>query len=189
MKSRDSGRRSGGIGLAGGVLLVLTGVVAAFLCMRALYPVQYRDTVERCCEEFGVDSRLVYAVIHTESGFDPNARSEAGAMGLMQIMPDTFLWLQSRLEPEAQRTAEALYDPEVNIRYGVYFLSMLDEMFNDDVLTVAAYHAGQNRVTKWLDEQTIPRHNCTAEDIPSSTTGHYVRKVEKARLVYERLYS
>lgn len=175
-------------GIAGAALLVLTGVLAAFIIMRTLYPMQYRDTVEQYSDQFGVDSRLVYAVIHTESGFDPNARSEVGALGLMQIMPDTFAWLQSRLEPEAKLPPEALCDPEVNIRYGVYFLSMLDDMFGDEVLTVAAYHAGQNRVAQWLEEERIPRTNCTADDIPSSATGHYVRKVEKARSIYEKLY-
>lgn len=189
MSYQDTGRRQRrGSGFVGAVMLVLTGVLAAFLCMRALYPVQYSDAVERYSDEFGVDSRLVYAVIHTESGFDPNACSEVGAVGLMQIMPDTFMWLQGRLEPEADMPPEALYDPEVNIRYGVYFLSMLDEMFGDDVLTVAAYHAGQNKVSKWLEENKIPQHNCTADDIPSSVTGHYVRKVQKAYNIYEKLY-
>ncbi len=186
MSYRNSEKKKSG--LAGGLLLILTGVLAAIICLRALYPMEYSGTVERYCQRFGVDSDLVYAVIHTESGFDPNARSEVGAIGLMQIMPETFEWLQGHLEPEADLPPEALYDPEVNIRYGVYFLSRLEELFGDEVLTVAAYHAGQNRVKEWLRDQTIPSQECTADDIPSSATGHYVRKVERAKAVYSKLY-
>lgn len=188
MSNRESGRKRYVIGPVSAAVLVLTGILAAFICMRALYPVQYSDPVERYCEEFGMDRDLVYAVIHTESGFNPDARSEVGALGLMQIMPDTFMWLQGRLEPDAEMTPDALCDPETNIRYGVYYLSLLDGMFEDDTLTVAAYHAGQNRVRQWLEDEVIPRHNCTADDIPSSATGHYVRKVQRAREIYVKLY-
>lgn len=168
--------------------LIGVGFLAAYLGIRALYPKQYSGFVERCCEEFGVEPELVYAVIHTESGFDPNARSQVGAMGLMQIMPDTFLWLQRGLPPEQPMEPEELYDPEVNIRYGVYFLSRLKEQFGSETLAVAAYHAGQNRVSLWLEEQTIPWEGCTADDIPASTTAHYVRKVQSAKNIYVRLY-
>lgn len=170
-------------------LLLIAGVVSARALVHFLYPLEYTSTVESCSDRFDVDRDLIYAVIRTESGFDPNAESEAGARGLMQIMPDTFQWLQSKLEPDAGLSAESLYDPQVNIRYGVYYLSMLREKFGSDVLAVAAYHAGQNRVAQWLADQIIPRDNCTAEDIPSSATGHYVHKVQNARSVYEKLYN
>lgn len=179
-------RRSTALLLA--VTLILTGALGAFVCVRSLYPIQYCDIVERYCSEYNVDTDLAYAVIHTESGFDPGARSNAGAIGLMQIMPETFLWLQSKLEPDADRSAAALYEPEINIRYGIYFLSMLHDIFQDDVLTVAAYHAGQNRVRGWLNDNSIPQENCTPDDIPSSVTGHYVRKVQNARSIYKKLY-
>ena len=175
-------------GLAACTVLLITGMICTQLLARAFYPQQYSGAVERYSEEFGVDSDLVYAVIRTESGFDPDARSEAGAMGLMQIMPETFGWLQSKLEPGQSIPTEMLNDPEVNIRYGVYYLSMLKNKFGDEVLAVAAYHAGQNRIAQWLDEKRIPRKDCTAEDIPSSATGHYVYKVQKAREIYEKLY-
>jgi len=169
-------------------LLISLGFAATHIGIRALYPVRYADTVEKYCSEFNIDPSLAYAVIHTESGFDPEARSEAGAMGLMQIMPETFHWLQGRLEPDTDLPDDALYNPSVNIRYGVYYLSLLDEMFSDDTLTIAAYHAGQNRVSGWLKDCEIPESGCTADDIPSSATGHYVHKVRKARDFYDALY-
>ena len=168
--------------------LLLSGSVAAYTVIHALYPLRYCELVEQSCEEFGVSPTLVYAVIRTESGFDSTARSEVGALGLMQIMPETFGWLQKKLPPDAPMEADALLRPEVNIRYGVFFLSMLNEQFGDDTLTIAAYHAGQNRVRGWLDEAILPQVGCTAQDIPSDATGHYVHKVERAREVYCRLY-
>jgi len=185
----SSFRRKLIFGLFACTFLLLAGIIGAQSLVRALYPMRYTSTVERCSEEFGVDRELVYAVIRTESGFDPNARSDAGAMGLMQIMPDTFGWLQGKLEPDADHPTERLYDPSTNIRYGVFYLSMLREKFGSDLLAVAAYHAGQNRIAQWLNEKKIPVENCTADDIPSSATGHYVRKVQSARSVYEKLYN
>ncbi len=170
-------------------LLLAAGIVSARALTHFLYPLEYSSAVERYSERFGVDSDLVYAVIRTESGFDPNAESEVGALGLMQIMPDTFHWLQGKLEPDAGLATGELNDPDTNIRYGVFYLSMLREKFGSDVLAVAAYHAGQNRVTQWLADSRIPLENCTADDIPSSATGHYVRKVQNARAIYEKLYN
>jgi len=175
-------------GLVVCTVLLVAGMICAHCAVRFLYPLEYTSAVERCSDEFDVDSDLVYAVIHTESGFDPEAESEVGAIGLMQIMPDTFHWLQSKLEPDADLPTEKLYDPQTNIRYGVYYLSMLRDKFGSDVLAIAAYHAGQNRVAQWLADSEIPYENCTADDIPSSATGHYVRKVQNARSVYEKLY-
>lgn len=169
-------------------LLLTAGIISARTLSHFLYPQDYSSAVKQYSSRFDVDSSLVYAVIRTESGFDPEAESEVGALGLMQIMPDTFIWLQGKLEPDADLPADSLYDPQTNIRYGVYYLSMLRDKFGSDVLAVAAYHAGQNRVAQWLADGQIPRDNCTADDIPSSATSHYVRKVQRARSVYEKLY-
>lgn len=165
----------------------ILGSFAAGLAVKAFFPIRYKNIVEESCAEFGVDESLVYAVIHTESGFDDHAFSEAGAMGLMQIMPETFRWLQKGLPSETPLDDNSLYIPEVNIRYGVYYLSRLQKLFGSDMLTIAAYHAGQGSVSRWLGEGdpiTFSR-----EDIPSSATCHYVDKVERARTVYRRLYA
>lgn len=158
--------------------------------VRASYPRKYENLVRENCARFGVEESLVYAVIRTESGFDPQAKSSVGAMGLMQIMPDTFMWLQSKLpygEGGDKLDDAELYDPEVNIRYGVYFLSMLSDEFGSDTLTAAAYHAGSGKVRQWLSSGLIER-DCRYGDIPSGVTGYYVRKVEKAREMYSKLY-
>lgn len=168
-------------------MAAIFGSFAAGLAVKAFYPLRYNSIVEQSCAEFGVDESLVYAVIHTESGFDERAFSEAGAMGLMQIMPETFRWLQKGLPSETPLDDNSLFIPEINIRYGVYYLSRLQKLFGSDMLTIAAYHAGQGSVSRWLgDGNPI---DFRREDIPSSATCHYVNKVERARTVYLRLYA
>lgn len=186
-KKSNFGRRVISVVLAAAIALAI-GCAAANAVVRCLYPMRYDVIVSRNCEEFGVDESLVYAVIHTESGFDEQARSEVGALGLMQIMPDTFMWLQKGLPPERPLDESALLDPEVNIRYGVYYLSRLKGLFGDEMLVIAAYHAGQGSVSRWLDESGLPTGAFGEEDIPSAATAHYVSKVERAREIYLRLY-
>lgn len=150
------------------------------------YPKDYSDYVEKYCDLYGVDRNLAYAVIHTESGFDSDAVSNLGACGLMQIMPETFEWLKTKNKEKADKD---IFDPETNIYYGVYFLSMLMEEFGDETLTIAAYHAGMGRVNQWLNDSGISPDGKTLKDIPFSDTEHYIKKVERAKKVYETLYN
>lgn len=191
---RAIGKAKGYSGLLKTVSVLLA--CALVLCagyeiiIRISYPRRYEQIVKENCARFGVEETFVYAVIRTESGFDPKARSQVGAMGLMQIMPETFMWLQSKLPSgeDGQRLSEAeLYDPEINIRYGVYYLSMLRDEFGSDTLAAAAYHAGGGKVREWLNSGQLAA-GCGSDDIPSGATGHYVRKVESARDIYARLY-
>ncbi|MDD6395449.1 MAG: lytic transglycosylase domain-containing protein [Acutalibacteraceae bacterium] len=154
---------------------------------RYFYPKDYSDYVEQYCAEYSIDSNLAYAVIHTESGFDSNAESYLGACGLMQIMPDTFEWLKTKDKGQSDCNGD-IFDPETNIRYGVYFLSMLMEEFGDERLTIAAYHAGMWRVSQWLKDSGISPDGKTLKSIPYSDTEHYIKKVERAKKVYEALY-
>ncbi len=170
------------------VCAAAVGIFGAFYAVRVLYPMEYSDIISKSCEEFGVEESLVYAVIHTESGFDRQARSNVGALGLMQIMPETFEWLQKGLPAPVPLESSALLEPEVNIRYGVYYLSRLHDQFGSDMLTIAAYHAGQGAVGRWLSDPELSGDGFTRQDIPSSATAHYVDKVERAREIYERLY-
>lgn len=160
---------------------------AGILFCRALFPREYKSIVTQNAQEFGVEQELIYAVIHTESGFDPRARSNAGARGLMQLMPETFIWLQKKLPGEEPLSEDELYDPEINIRYGTLYLSMLMEMFESERLAIAAYHAGQNGVQGWLDDGKI-MPGLDVSDIPSSATSHYVKKVERAKKIYQTIY-
>ncbi len=148
-------------------------------------PENYASIAEENAARYDIPLPILYAVIRTESGFNERAVSGAGAMGLMQIMPDTFTWLQSKTG-EAYDT-EALYQPEINIRYGCYLLHMLYEEFQDWPTVWAAYNAGINRVRAWLRDPEYAENGCLVT-IPIEETRRYVKKVESAAAYYEKLY-
>ena len=153
------------------------------------YPQNYSDKVEKYSEEFGVKESLVYAVIRTESGFRAEVESSVGAMGLMQIMPETFEWLQNMKDGEIIYSSSDLLSPEINIEYGTYFLSYLLSHYNgNEMLAVAAYNAGMTNVDNWLSDEQYSQNGITLSDIPFSETSQYVERVEKTKAMYESLY-
>ena len=155
---------------------------------QALYPREYCDFVEQYAAVYDVPVNLVYAVIRTESGFDPEALSSVGAVGLMQMMPSTFRWLTDDMLGEGLAD-EMLYDPETNIRYCVYYLRRLYDRYGDWLTACAAYNAGSGRVDAWLDDPTMVdlMGNLIESRIPFEETRAYVRKIKKAYTAYERL--
>lgn len=156
--------------------------------LRARYPLDYIETVDKYAEEYSVPRVLLFAVIHTESGFQPDAVSSAGAMGLTQITPDTFHWLQTKTGETLPD--EALFVPETSIRYGALFYSLLLTEFDNDWYTaVAAYHAGRGQVNSWLQNPEYSADGKALTTIPSKDTNHYVHKVLRAVEVYYNLYA
>ncbi len=157
--------------------------------MRTAYPLAYNEYVEKYAEDYGFEPSLIYALIRTESEFDPDAVSSAHAMGLMQLTEDTFRWAQSR-SPEAESIPEeALFDPETNIRYGVMVLSLLREQFSDTGVLLAAYNAGIGNVRKWLADPTYSDDGSTLKAIPFPETAAYVEKIPAAQEMYRELYN
>ena len=175
--------------IAGALLLA----VGAELCISAIgkkiYPTKYENYVEKYSEKYNVPQSVIYAIINTESNFDPEAVSSAGAMGLMQMMPSTFEWLTSDEQLGEGLTTEALNDPEVSIRYGTYYLAYLHRKFDYNWNNAfAAYNAGEGNVAKWLasDEHNDGEGNLV--DIPFKETRSYVKKINDAIEIYSRLY-
>ena len=172
-------------------ILVLSALLAfgwGFLqdcVLRVIYKTDYSEYVERFSKEYGVPQSIVYAVIKTESSFHTDAVSNAGAIGLMQITPDTFDWLCSKTGEDP--ISSLLYDPETNIRYGTYYLSLLQHEFVAWDTVYAAYNAGRTRVKGWLSTEEY-NNNGRLRNIPFSETENYIKKVNKAKSIYERLY-
>lgn len=152
------------------------------------YPTKYKQEVEAAAWNYGVDKALIYAVIRTESGFDPEAGSHAGAMGLMQLMPTTFEWLQTYYDGEVTMDTDQLTDPKINIDYGTKFLKFLLERYESDSSAIAAYNAGFGAVDGWLDDSNYSSDGVHLDAIPYEETSHYVDKVETAREKYKELY-
>lgn len=170
------------------VLIVSAGAYLGYgYYIRAAHPIQYENYVERYARQYGVDKYLVYAVIKTESGYRPDAVSDVGARGLMQIMEDTFDWIKFKLDDEDTLYYQ-MFEPETNIEYGCYLLGYLYDEFGNVETAVAAYHAGRGQVNEWLSDSSISADGVHLDTIPISDTAHYVDKVTKAMDIYVRLY-
>ncbi len=177
------------------VLLTLVAVCVSLYFIfepdidRALYPREYSELVEKYAKQYDVPENLVYAVIRTESSFNPKAVSRAGAVGLMQMMPSTFRWLTDDILAEGLED-DALYDPEVNIRYGTYYLRRMYDRYGDWETALASYNAGSGNVDSWLLDPVLTdwRGDLITERIPFEETKNYVKKVVKAYDAYNRLY-
>lgn len=155
--------------------------------LRKVYPIKYIDIVNKVSERYNIEPELIYAVIKNESDFIKDVESGAGAKGLMQITSDTFDWLQLyRGNPGMD--AEYLMNPEINIDYGVMFISILRRKYGDDTLVLSAYNAGMNAVDKWLKDERFSDNGEELKDIPYNETKLYVERVQQTKVIYKKLY-
>lgn len=173
------------------VALAVTLMACAFLCGTStslthelFYPVHHAEAVQGSAERHGVDPYLVCAVIECESGWDEGALSAAGAVGLMQVMPDTVTSLvELGVVDGAAYDPSDLEDPEVNIEYGCAYLGYLQEHLSSEEEVIAAYNAGIGAVQGWLaDGGTIP------EGIEYAETRAYLERVLSAYEGYRLSY-
>lgn len=147
--------------------------------LRARYPLEYEQIITGHARNYDLEPELLAAVIYAESRFRPDAVSPAGAVGLMQLLPRTARGIALRTGGERFVISD-LRDPEVNVRYGSWYLDHLRERYDGDVrLALAAYHAGQGNVDRWLDE---------GRGIAFPETRAYVDEVERVRRVYAKAY-
>lgn len=196
-RRRFAVRRKGGRAAAAAVLiaaLLAAGVyfVGHYISRMeyARYPLRYEQQIIACAQEFELDPWHIAAVVCCESGFRPEAVSGVGARGLMQIMPDTGLWLAGKFDEEDSYTDELLFTPETNLKYGCWYLSWLLNRYGGDLtLTTAAYHAGHGTVDKWLADPGVSADGQTLGHIPYDSTDVYVKRVLAACEKYRELYS
>lgn len=177
-------------------LLVVLIVGAAVLMKNSLinldlesYPLEYTEFVEEQSKIYGIDKALVYAVIRTESSFNPEAVSSVGARGLMQITKSTFEWAQMKLGSDfSDDTYDDLFDPETNIRYGTFLLSSFIKEFGSVENALCAYHAGWGNAKNWLQEKEYSPDGKNITNIPFKDTNWYVNKVTEVMDKYNSLY-
>lgn len=150
-----------------------------------LYPMKYQQQVDRAAETYNLEKSLIYAVIRTESHFDPEAESHVGAVGLMQLMPESFEWLQGLRGQELD--ISELNNPDVNIDYGCYLLRYFYDYYGSEETAVAAYNAGFV-VGDWLKDPNYSSDGKSLDTIPYGETERYVEKVMKAKKMYKKLY-
>lgn len=179
-------------------VLVLSALgLAGFLVVRAeqpgwwvrlWYPLDYAPVVSGNARLYHLDPALVAAVIYEESQFDPKARSGAGAVGLMQLLPDTARGIALHTGGTKFDPATDLLDPDLNVRYGCWYLNHLRQKYarypNGPELALAAYNAGQTNVDSWIAATPAGR----PVEIRFAETRDYVADVERLEKLYRRAY-
>jgi len=170
------------------VLAAALGVVlAAFLYVhetepgwwvRLWYPLRYETIVRGHAHNYRLDPALLAAVIYQESKFHASAESSSGAIGLMQLLPDTAKGIAIHTGGTRFRVQD-LYTPEINVRYGSWYLRHLLDKYGSERTALAAYNAGQENVDEWRRD---------SRGIVFSETRHYVDRVEHLKTLYRRGY-
>jgi soluble lytic murein transglycosylase len=145
---------------------------------RIRYPLHYSEFIRVHAKQHHLDPALMAAVIYQESKFQPRVESTSGAIGLMQLTPDTARGIAIRTGGNAFETSD-LYNPEISIRYGAWYLDNLFAKYHDERLVLAAYNAGQGNVDKW---------RAHGEDIQFPETRAYVARVEHLKNVYAKAW-
>ncbi len=146
--------------------------------LRARYPLEYEHILAVHARNHDLDPALLAAVVYVESRFDPNARSDAGARGLMQLLPDTAEGIALRTGGDGFVVSD-LENPEINVRYGSWYLDHLLDRYGRMDLALAAYHAGPGNVDEWRSAGT---------GIAFPETRDYVRNVTELERIYSRAY-
>jgi soluble lytic murein transglycosylase len=155
---------------------------------RYRYPLAYRDIVGGLSGKYNLDPLLILSVVREESRFDPEARSAAGALGLMQVMPQTAYRLDNNLNLGIDNSHE-MFNVKNNLHFGIYLLSNLINEFGSYSYALAAYNAGEETVRKWLQKGNYKSADEFIEDIPYSETRDYVKRVITTFFEYKRISS
>jgi len=150
------------------------------------YPTHYRDVLSREAQIRKLDEPLVFGLVRQESRFIVNARSSAGAEGLMQVLPATARWISKKIGMKDYHHSR-LYIPHVNAVMGTFYLRhMLDGFNGNSVLAAAAYNAGPGRARQWRNTRPI-EGAIYIETIPFTETRQYVKKVMANTMYYAAL--
>jgi soluble lytic murein transglycosylase len=170
-------------------LAVLFGVVAGLVLYvqadepswyyRLRYPLAYESILRGHSENYRLEPELLAAVVYQESKFDPEARSDAGAVGLMQLQPETARGIAIRTGGSRFRVDD-LTNPEINVRYGSWYLRHLLDKYDDEELALAAFNAGQGNVDSWRQ---------AGKGIAFAETRAYVDRVKELKGIYRDAYA
>ncbi len=174
------------------MLIVVISIIIILnfkVMLKSFFPLEYEESIIEYSEMYNVDPNLVAAVINTESKFLEGASSSKGAIGLMQIMPDTGKWIAETLDIQ-NFNDDMIKIPELNIRMGTWYLNKLSEDFKGDyILILAAYNGGPGNVTKWLEDEKYSIDGESLHEIPFKETRNYIRRVRFNHRMYKYLYN
>lgn len=160
-------------------LVILLGLI---IVINFVYPQYYKEYINKYGDVYSVDKNLIYAVVKAESSFQKNAISSKGAKGLMQIMEKTGDEILDKLDKSHEH--RDLFDPEINIMVGTYYLSYLIERNNGDLnKALAAYNSGMENVKRWENTDRP-----FLDSIDYAETKNYIDRVSRYHDIYKFIY-
>lgn len=144
--------------------------------------IKYQAEIEKYAKEFAIEKELLAALIYVESRFDNHSKSSKGAVGLMQLMPSTAIWIAEELGYNNFELKD-LKNPELNIKFGSWYFDYLYQKFDKNLIqTIAAYNAGEKNVRIWIDDGWEGNIN---KNLPFKETDNFVRRVISTKNFYE----
>lgn len=159
-----------------------------YLARAWAYPHTHDRLIARAAGDQDVSPALIHAIILQESKYQEDAQSGRGALGLMQLMPDTAHWIGEQLDME-DLTDDHLSHPETNIRLGSWYIGyLLKEYHGNEILALAAYNAGHGHVDQWMEDKGWGYDFNDPSAIPFPETRNYVEHVLDYERKYEELY-
>ena len=165
------------------VFLVISLFIITLTFFRVFYPINYREDIIACCDQFNLPKEVVASIINAESRFDKNAVSHKGAIGLMQLLPTTAQQVANDLG--ISFTPDDLYTPSTNILLGTYYLYTLLDRFNDLNTAICAYNAGPSKVSTWLKNSEYSTDQKTLYNTPYKETNNYLNKILRGQRIYK----
>lgn len=168
------------------LLFALLGISLITRCVnqKYVYPLKYQEIVMENASRFELQPTLIFSLIKIESDFNPLAKSDAGAIGLMQIMPSTAEYIAKMLDKKEYD----LHDETINIEFGCFYITYLIRRFESIETALCAYNAGEGNVAYWLNNTKYSEDGKTLKHIPFPETNEYIKKFNKTFSKYEKLY-
>ncbi len=176
------------------ILLPLFAIVLVLILFNTrwlslIYPIQYRDEIRSHASNYAVDPYLIASIIRVETNYQPSMESKKGALGLMQLMPDTATWAMEKAHLKDVTLDSVKHDVEPNIELGSWYINNLMQQFGgNEVAVIAAYNAGPGKVKNWIKNGQWDGTLEDAKDIPYGETRHYVQRVLYYYKQYTKLY-
>lgn len=177
------------------VLLPILAIVLAALFVQSewlgrwIYPISYKDEIKRNAATYQIDPLLIAAIIRVESNYKPDAVSSKGAVGIMQLMPQTAEWILQQDDFGGVSVHDAGSEVGAGINLGAWYVKQLHRLFDGNTAAaLAAYNAGPGKVRQWIDSGIWDGNEQNLRDIPYGETRHYVQRVMYYYKKYQKLY-
>jgi len=156
--------------------------------LRIYFVLDFKEKIIAASNQKQVDPALISAIVFVESRFNPKAQSSKGALGLMQVMPQTGKWVAEKIAlPDF--TDHNLLNPNLNIDIGIWYFRYLIDHFNqNEALALAAYNAGMGYVERWIQSKLWDGNLVQLEKIPFPETRKYLFRIYFLKKVYRYLY-